>query len=1194
MFLKRISMVGFKSFADQVDFEFDPGITCIVGPNGCGKSNVVDAFKWVLGEQSAKSLRGQQMLDMIFNGCASRRSSGLAKVDLLFDNVDRSLPLDCDEVTVSRKLYRSGESEYLLNKEACRLRDIRELLMDTGIGTDAYCVIEQGKVDILLQSSPAERRMVFEEAAGISKYKARKREALRKLERTEQNLLRVADIVEEVERRLRSVKLQAGKARNWQAYDAKLREMRSVFSLAEYHRLTLDCQGHQGEATAASDAVTSVRTRIDANEAESVRLTAETDRLSAELSGLENDYLQVKSQITAHEERIEAASRRAAVEEHHLVGAGERLAAHERRREELQAELTRLQEQATALSQDIQGQHEAIDRLLEEDRAEAGELTLAQALLQDEKAGLIELVRRGAELHNQIVKLESHCDSLEGQKGRLSQRDAQIAEELRGLLERKGELEFRRTEVESLIATEMERLEEKKRESARVHTMQADLVHEISTAKELRGGLASRKELLEDLEQKMEGVGAGVRQLLAAKADPHDDPALASVAGMVAELFEADLVHALVVEAAIGEQDQYVVVEDTAAFLADPSRFDKLAGRLTAICLDRLPPVVNVRDFSDRPGFVAEAMSLAHFPDEWERLGRHLLGKTVVVENLQAALALADDDTDGHRFVTLSGEVVAPNGQISLGPPSSEAGLISRKSELRDIEQQLAETERRIRVLTDQLGRAEAEAEHLEEVQQELRGAIHDAHTARVEANAALANIEEAVRRLTDEQPLIAGEVALIEQQIGETRERHSQNRQSLDRIEQENRRHEEEVARHQQRIDEIVARRTDLQEQLTEGRVRAGQLAEKRAATAESTLAIRRDLQAAEDALAATGRESDDSRRRIAEAEEAALACRAALAGLQLEAQRVEAQTLQLRRQREMVRVENEELSAATKGARLELEEAESRLHTAEMALQEARVRRDELVARVRDELDVDLTEQYASYEHTERDWDEVEAEIRELRGKIDRLGNVNLDAIAEQEELEQRHEFLTSQRDDLLDSQGQIEQLIRQLDQESTQRFIESFELIRGNFRELFRKLFGGGKADIILEDPDDVLECGIDIVARPPGKELQSITLMSGGEKTMTAIALLMSIFQSKPAPFALLDEVDAALDEANNDRFNRILLEFVESSQFIIITHAKRTMTVADQLYGITMQEPGVSTRVSVKFEPTEREEATAVA
>jgi len=1195
MFLKRISLSGFKSFADKVDFDFGPGITCIVGPNGCGKSNVVDAFKWVLGEQSAKSLRGGQMQDMIFNGCASRKSSGMATVDLVFDNTDRALPLDCDEVSVGRRLYRSGESEYLVNKESARLKDIRELFMDTGVGTDAYCVIEQGRVDMLLQSSPTERRQVFEEAAGISKYKARKREALRKLERTEQNLLRVADIIDEVEKRLRSVKLQAGKARNWQSYDARLRELRSSYSLAEFHRLSQAINAARGEVDGSGDLVTELRTRIDGNEAESARLLLASDRLSTEISQVESEHLQVQSWLNGLEERIEASARRVTAEEEHLAGAGQRLAAQRQRLEQLGQEVARLEEQIVSLEGQSREQNETIEDLLKHDRTLSGELAQAQAILEDEKAGVIELMRRTTELHNEIGKLETHCDSLEGQKGRLSKRDAQIAEELHELLKRKSELEFRQQEIESLIQAEMARLEEKKAEATRVHGLQADLAREITTAREVRSGLASRRQLLADLEQKMEGVGAGVREVLAARLDSPDDLALACVEGMVADLFEADLVHALVVEGAVGDRDQHLVVRESEAFLADPSRFDRLAGRLTAICLDRLPPVVNVRDFSSWPGFVAPAMDLVQFPDELERLGRHLLGKTIVTDTLQSALAMAREDTDSHRFVTLSGQVVEPDGSVRLGPPSSQAGLISRKSELRDIAQQIVEIEQQIETLTGQLERTNAEATHLDEVQQELRGAIHEAHTARVEANASLANLNDAIRRLTEEQPLIAGEVAVIEHQIAEALACSSRSRDSLERVEEENRRREQKVAEQQDRIDGIVQRRTELNEQLTEARVLAGQLAEKRAATAEAIQGHRRDLYQADDAVKAAVREAEEGRRRIAEGEEAVLLCRRQLADCHLEARRIEAEALSLRRQREMVRAETEQLSAATRNARARLEEAEERLHAAQMALQEANVRRDELSRRVHDELDIDLAECYESYDHTEQDWAAVETEIGDLRARIDRLGNVNLDAIAEQEELEQRHDFLTAQRDDLAESERQIRQLIQQLDEESTHRFREVFATIQENFRDLFRKLFGGGKADIVLEDPDDILESGIEIVARPPGKELRSISLLSGGEKTMTAIALLMSIFKSKPAPFALLDEVDAALDEANNARYNQILLEFAEQSQFIIITHSKRTMSVADQMYGVTMQEAGISTRVSVKFEGADQpEKATAVA
>ncbi|MCH7814196.1 MAG: hypothetical protein IID40_09270, partial [Planctomycetes bacterium] len=904
--------------------------------------------------------------------------------------------------------------------------------------------------------------------------------------------------------------------------------------------------------------------------------------------------LQTQSQITARQERIEAASRRVVEERDHLARSQERADAQGRRREALTAEFTEHQQQAGELESQIAEQSATIERLLTDDHAQAAALAQAQALLEDEKAGVIELLRRTSELHNEITKLETHQDSLEGQHGRLSQRDAQIADELRALLQRKSELEARREEIESLIEAEMARLEEKKREAERISGLRSDLARELIAAKEMRSGLASRQQLLSDLEQKMEGVGEGVRQLLADRADAPDDAALSSIEGMVADLFEADLIHALVVEAAVGDQDQYLVVRDTEAFLSNPERFTELAGRLTAICLDRLPPVVNARDFSGYPGFVASALEYVRFPEPLERLGRHLLGKTIIVDSLASARSLAAEDTDGHRFVTLEGQVLEADGRIVLGPASSRAGLISRKSELRDIAQQLVDFEHQIRVLADQLNRTEAEGAHLDEVQQELRGAIHESHTARVEANASLANVEEAVRRLTDEQPLIAGEVALIERQIAEARQRRERSHESLERIDEENRRREDQVEVHHRRIDEVVAERVRLQELLVDAKVLAGQLSEKRAATAETLSALRRELDAIEAAETEARREAEQSRHRVAEAEQAIVTGREELAALTVAGQQYEAESLVLRRRREMLRVETEELATVTKSTRAELEQAETRLHEAQLALQEATVRRDELATRVREEIDIDLADRYENYDHAERDWEQVQDEIKELRAKIDRLGNVNLDAITELEELERRQQFLTGQRDDLHDAAGQLTRLIKQLDEQSVQRFTESFEKIRSNFHELFRKLFGGGKADIILEDPDDILECGIEIMARPPGKELQSITLLSGGEKTLTAIALLMSVFQSRPAPFALLDEVDAALDEANNDRFNRLLLEFVEHAQFIVITHSKRTMTIADQMYGITMQEPGISTRVSVTFDQPTRRETPAVA
>ncbi len=1185
MQLKRVTVCGFKSFADKVDFEFGPGVTCIVGPNGCGKSNVVDAFKWVLGEQSARSLRGRQMGDMIFNGSTTRRSSSVAQVDLQFDNSDRSIPYDQPEVTVSRKLYRSGESEYLINGTVARLKDIREMFLDTGIGVDAYSVIEQGRVDQLLQSSPVERRIIFEEAAGISRYKARKKEAERKLERTNQNLLRVADVIEELEKRLRSVKLQAGKARNYMEYQGRLNELRSSFALAEYHRFTVELNRLGRESQERSDEVTALRTQIDQAEAEESQVALQIDRLSQEISQADNQLVQLKANIAAQDQRIDSSRRR--IEEQSVLQTRitERLESDRVRLEEHRTELETVQHSAHELQEQTHAYHAKIDELNRQDAELARDLTQAQAILEDEKAGIIDLLRKSAQTHNEIVRLNTHRESLIGQKGRLSQRDAQIRVELESSLNQKAQLERRLQEVESLIAEETQRLEEKKAEATRTNAVRQGLVNELARDKERRSALKSRSDLLSDLQRKMDGVRAGVRQVLDTAKRQHASPSYANITGLLADVFETDVANARVIEAALGDWDQHLVLTNSDEVFADPAMFASLPGRLTAICEDRIPPLLNAAsqtDFSQQPGFVARAIDLVRFDEKFERLARHLFGKTIVVDNLDSARRMARADALNHRFVTLAGEVAEADGRVSLGPAASEAGLISRKSELREIQRELAGVDDRIVGATDRLNRTEAEISHLELVQQELRTAIYEASTAKVTANAALQNIRETLHRLTQEQPLILGEVTLLEQQINEVLDKAAQGGKSLEALERENKERENQVSAHQERIDAVVARRRESQEELTQAKVAAGQLAEKRAAAAQTINTLRRAIHELEQSVASADNDIEQCRGRIADAQQTIAQGRELLAELAGQQQSLEAAALKLRDQREDKRMRQDELSQIVKAARQRLSAAETQLHELELARSTTTVRRDELVVRIVEEMGINLTERYENYEHAEQDWDQVTAEITELRGKMERLGNVNLDAINELEELEKRHAFLSGQRDDLTEAHRQLQQLILQLNQESQQRFMTAFDQITENFRALFRKLFGGGRADIILEDRENVLDCGIEIVAQPPGKELQAISLMSGGEKSMTAIALLMSIFKTRPAPFAILDEVDAALDEANNHRFNRIVEEFVSEAQFIIITHSKRTMNIGDRLYGITMQEPGVSTRVSVQL------------
>jgi len=1198
MYLKKLICQGFKSFADRTEFEFLPGVTGIVGPNGCGKSNVVDAVKWVLGDQSARSLRGRQMMDVVFNGSGTRKPSGMAQVDLVFDNADRRLPSEAEEVTVTRRLYRSGESEYLINGQAVRLRDVRELFMDTGVGIGAYSIIEQGRVDVLLQANPQERRLIFEEAAGISRYKARKREAQRKLDRVEQNLLRIEDIVEEVEKRLRSVKNQAGRARTWRQYDEQLRARRSTYALAEYHRLSGRTAALESQIAGLTDESTRLRTEISSAEARDSRLQSDLLKLDEQIRELDHQMLAVTSDITACRERAEQSRQRVAELGTVRDRALARLAGERHRSAGVRRQIELEEQAAASLEAEYQAAHAVVESLAGEDRSLSAESAALRGRSEEEKAGVIDSMRRVAQAHNQIQSLQHRREQLEAEQARLCSREAEVVAELGELARSRGGLEERAAGLAADIRRCEDDLSVLREQAALLDGQRAALNHELASAKEYRSGLLSRRQLLAELDRNLEGVDAGVRELLHLREREAPGGAFGYVQGLVADLLAADVASAALIETALGEFDQYVVVDDSRAFFADAARLADFPGRVRAICLDLLPPFIAGPDLSGQEGFVSVASSMVRCPPQAERLVRHLLGRTIVVRTLEDARRMLATHPPMFRFVTLSGELLEPDGRCQLGPAGSGTGLISRKSELREIDQQLAEIDERISAMQDRIERSTAEIEAVERRQEEVRAVLAGARTREVENHAAIQSNAAAAARLEHERPLIAGEIRAVRMQMEENDRRSGEAADALAEIEREGAAREQRVRELDAAIEALAVRRAALAEQLTEAKVAVARLGQRRGTHAERLRTLRDALRAGEDALREAAREAEDAAARITQAERVILAAEARLAELCGRQEELDAEVRAGRHRREHIHLDRERLAAGLKTLRGSLEESESRLHALQMEQHELRVRIEELVSRTQAELGIDLVAAHADYRHEEQDWDAVQAEIEDLRERIRRLGNVNLDAIAEQEELENRASFLTGQRDDLRHSRRQLEELIEQLNQECRERFTTTFEAVRGHFQELFRRLFGGGKADILLEQPPegramDVLEAGIEIHARPPGKELQSISLMSGGEKTMTAIALLLAIFRSRPSPFAILDEVDAALDEANNERFNRIIGDFLEHSQFLIITHSKRTMTIADVLYGVTMQEAGVSKRVSVRFAGADVE-AAAVA
>jgi len=585
MFLKRLTCEGFKSFADRLEFDFQRGVTGIVGPNGCGKSNVVDAIKWVLGDQSAKSLRGDQMQDVIFFGSGTRKSAAFAQVDLIFDNADRSLTVDNDDVTITRRLYRTGESEYLINKEAVRLKDIKDLLRDTGMGVTGYSIIEQGKVSYLIQANPEQRRIVFEEAAGISRYKARKKEAERKLQRVEQNLLRLEDIVDEVDRRLRSIKYQAGKARSWQQYDKQLREKRATYSLAEYHRLMQRSASLHEEADRLSDEVTRLRTAISEAEVREAQLRSQLDGIEAERQDLQRQVLSNTAEITEKRERVEQSRQQMemlvkveARERERLAGERQRVFRQQKDAEAVEADLAALQER-------LQAAHAEEDRLAGEDGTLARELAVLESRSEDEKAGIIELMRRTTHLHNQVQSLERDHERLQGEKERLIVRQQQVQAELADLMATRANQDRRAYELAERIGELTRRLETRQHESEQLGANQAELNHELTAAKEHRSGMLSRKQTLQDLESKLEGVDAGVRELLHRKEQDATGQTFGYVWGMVADLVAADVAHAALIETALGEYDP--VPRGRGQLASVRGRRD--AGRLSGADPDDLP-----------------------------------------------------------------------------------------------------------------------------------------------------------------------------------------------------------------------------------------------------------------------------------------------------------------------------------------------------------------------------------------------------------------------------------------------------------------------------------------------------------------------------------------------------------------------------------------------------------------------------
>jgi chromosome segregation protein len=1240
--LKRLELVGFKSFADKTVFDFGDGVTAIVGPNGSGKSNIVDAVRWILGEQSAKSLRGGEMADVIFNGSSSRRSLGLAEVTMTFDNAKGQLGIDAQEVQITRRVYRTGEGEYLINGQICRLKDIKDLFLGSGAGNDAYCIIAQGKVDVLLQASTRERRTIFEEAAGISRFKAKKVETLRKLERVDQNLQRVRDIIDEVEKQLRTVKLQASKAQRYQEYSNRLKELRLSVGLDEYHRLTeaLDREVQKLEQ---------LRGELDQRAARAGACEAEAERLEVLLADLEDGLhdseaalARVLQQIGAEEATLSREATLSADLEAELGRTRSRLA-------ELTARVSALAETAGKAARE----HSEADAHAGQHRREVEARTTALAAtvarldalheqLAQDKAEHLEQMRRHAHLQNEAVATHAQLDNLRRERDRLRQRTALAAENLASIDVELEELVAGETQVNDKLAQARRRLQEARQEHERLGRLRDRTAERISELRQERSGLASRAGVLDGLIRSREGLGAGVREVFAlieqAEPGPWD-----AVLGMIADFLTVKREYAPLIDIALGDWAQRFVVRDPDRFAqALAGRREPFTGRVSFLpLLDRdsavdddalarlrrnrlvqLSLLSRVRQpgemtvTPEHPGLVAPAEQLVSCDHpELGDLPAQLLGRTLVVRDLATARAIAAH-APGFRLVTLQGELLEPDGTLTVGTHHAETGILSRKSELRELREQVAALDERLTELEQDL------ADLRDRVQDAERQAQEEQQQIDVLGEQA-ADLRGRVQRHRDRRQGLHEEVAVSRDEIQRIDE-------ELTSLEQSWRDAQAQAAAADQRVQALLARMHQADEEVrhkdherqaqqascTEAQVALAKAEERLRSLQAQHQQLEHDHRQRAQELAQSRQAFDAGRVRLTDSQQTMLRASAVLAQAYLDKEAAQRRVAELTGQREQKRQERQRLTQQAQTVRTEWRKHQEAVHQRDLGANDLRHQRDTLVQRLREDYQVELAELYAkklatdNTEFTEKEEklvaeagglppassssvisvpsvainpDEVNAEIEELRRKLSRLGAVNLDSLQELSELETRAATLKTQFDDLTGAKKSLEEIIAAINLDSRKLFLETFAAIRGHFQELFRKLFGGGMADIVLEDETDVLESGIEVIARPPGKELRSISLMSGGEKTLTAVALLLAIFRSKPSPFCLLDEVDAALDEANIGRFTSVLREFLDRSQFIIVTHSKKTMACADVLYGITMQESGISKQVTIRFE-----------
>ena len=1230
MYLKSLEILGFKSFAPKTVLNFDRGVTCVVGPNGCGKSNVLDSIRWVLGEQSAKALRGGEMTDVIFSGTDSRAALGMAEVSMTFSECEEQLGLDWHEVKITRRVFREGGSEYLLNGTPCRLKDIHNLFMDTGIGRSAYSIMEQGKIDLILSSRPEDRRAIFEEAAGITKYKHQRREALRKLEATEANLIRLADIIKEVKRQIGSMQRQAAKARRYQAMLGDLRMLETHNTKRQWDELEASRLSAQEEIASLSTRQYELELRVAEEEGNAHAQRASLEEMEGRLVAARQGVQDLRQRISTHESRLAFNAERTTEFESliqryraDIAGAEEKFGAAESQLREIDAQVSQISD---LLASEL--------RRMEEVQARAAALSHerenAETRVQQNST---EAARQESKLSSLRMELAASMQQREAAEARLAMLAGEINQLEFAFARANEQVASTQNELNTALRTLDEKTAAMTAAEGAIRTAQQHLVERAAELREGQRQLADRESRLEVL-RALNAGGEGLEKGTQAVINGLDNPDFfkPAIHGALVQCINVPPEYVAAVEAALGSNIEAIVMKDTMVAESVVKTLTQNKLGKAALALRELEGVfIHERN---------EKMQLPEGAIDWlinkitpqpevARLVERIINHTALVPDIATALRIFPL-MRGSAIVTLAGEVITGHGILHGGATTASANssILARKNQIAALEAEAAALGDSLALLLTRHEAALAAVEsaqaalhdareekqtttvqvstlrnHLQLIEREQQDAGRKTQSLDSEKQGAEARLAEAAARIAAQEAEVQLAMGRFEVLISQRAElqrdletlRAQENEISAElndlkvKVATERQRHT--LLHHQrqpmeERIDELRQLMEERRNDITSYQDRGAALQAESAGIVESVERLRASttgaeeivgaLQAERSALHSHSEETAERLRLVRREQSHVVEQRGAVEvrGTQLELKAASlADHIQKRYQVDLREFapDSYALAACLKeiGKRVRKFEAQ----TAEGA--ESQPPAEPVEAADAGDASVDETPAPA-------DWTRIESLVQELDTRLSGIGPVNLDAIAEFEELEQRNNFLEQQITDTTNAKEELLGVIDRINKTTRTLFAETFEKIRVNFQEMFKELFGGGQANLLLTDEADPLECGIEIIAKPPGKQLQSISLLSGGERTMTAVALLFSIYMVKPSPFCVLDEMDAPLDESNINRFIKILDRFVSQSQFVVISHNKRTIARADALYGVTMEEHGVSKLVGVKF------------